>query len=31
MKREFVKLSILAALGGMLYMGVELLWRGRTH
>ena len=31
MKREFVKLSILAVLGGMLYMGVELLWRGRTH
>ena len=31
MKREFVKLSILAVLGGMLYMGVELLWRGRPH
>lgn len=31
MKREFVKLSILAALGGLLYMGVELLWRDRTH
>ena len=30
-KREAYKLSILAALGGMLYMGVELLWRGRTH
>lgn len=31
MKRELCKLSILALLGGALYMGVELLWRGHTH
>lgn len=31
MRREFIKISILALLGGALYMGAELLWRGRTH
>lgn len=31
MKRELVKLAALFAMGGVLYMGVELLWRGRTH
>ena len=31
MRREFAKISILFAMGGVLYMGVELLWRGHTH
>ena len=31
MKREVGKLATLFCLGGLLYMGVELLWRGRTH
>ena len=31
MKREFAKNIILGLIGGALYMGIELLWRGRTH
>lgn len=30
-KRELAKISILALLGGALYVGVELLWRGHSH
>ena len=31
MRRELCKNLILCLIGGALYMGVELLWRGRTH
>ena len=31
MKREVAKLAALFVMGGVLYMGVELLWRGHTH
>lgn len=31
MIKKYSKISILAAVGGFSYMGLELLWRGRTH
>lgn len=29
--RRLIKLSVLFAIGGLLYILIELLWRGRTH
>lgn len=30
-KKQFAKLAILFGIGGLLYVGIELLWRGRSH
>ncbi len=30
-RTEIGKAAVLAAVGGLLYSGIELLWRGRTH